>query len=103
MPKPPMRGRSIGNRELAPVKLDAATAYPSMWDRCLSGTLIGDRIFCETIRPYEFFVLTVSTGSLDFVRRDTVSRANPTDAYLVNPVTNFSSRSLRFVLSLVRV
>ncbi len=70
----------MGDWELAPVRLDAATVYPSMWDRCLSGTLIGDRIFFETIRPYEFLVLTVSTGSLDFVRRDIVSRANPIEA-----------------------
>jgi len=53
--------------------------YPSIWDRCLSGTLIGETIFFETIRPYEFLVLTVSTGSLDSVRRDIVSRANPTE------------------------
>jgi hypothetical protein len=69
----------LGDWELAPVRLDAATAYPSIWDRRLSGTLMGETIFFETIRPYEFLVLTVSTGSLDFVRRDIVSRANLTD------------------------
>ena len=74
-----MKDRILGDRELAPIRLDAATAYPSMWDRCLSGTLIGDLTSFGTTRLYEFFVLTNSIGNLDLVSRDIVSIADPTE------------------------